>query len=153
MKRLTATLLFAALAVGVMAQEATLKLTLPKDATAGTTVAGTVTITFPDGWHGYQNPPSDKFQTAITVSSPDKKVVLKKVSYPKGTLEDIGGGEKAAVYTGTIKIPVSIVLSGSGKQTIKLKVLSQICNQSTCMPPKFTVLSGSINVKPGKKGK
>ncbi len=124
-----------------------IKVSLPKEAKAGTAVSGTVTIIIPEGWHAYQNPPTDKVgQMPVTVSSPDKNVVLKSVKYPKGFMMD-SFGTKSAVYEGTIKIPFSVVFKNPGKTTAKFKVLYMQCNDKTCMPPKFVNVTAPINVK------
>jgi len=124
-----------------------IKVSLPKEAKAGAAVSGTVTIIIPEGWHAYQNPPTDKSgQTPVTVSSPDKNVVLKSVKYPKGFMMD-SFGTKAAVYEGTIKIPISVVFKNPGKTTAKFKVLYMQCNDKTCMPPKFVNVTAPITVK------
>ena len=126
-----------------------IKFTLAKEGKAGAPVSGTVTITIPEGWHAYQNPPTDKSgQTPVTVTSPDKSVVLKSVKYPKGFMMD-SFGTPSAVYEGTIKIPVSLVFKTPGKQTAKLKVLYMQCNDRTCMPPKFVNLTAPITIKKG----
>lgn len=141
---------FAAMALTAPApmQEAeVIKLSLPKEAKAGAAVSGTVTIIIPDGWHAYQNPPTDKAaQTPVTVSSPDKTVTLKSAKYPKGIMMD-SFGTKSAVYEGTIKIPISLVFKNAGKTTAKLKVLYMQCNDKTCMPPKFVTISAPITIK------
>jgi len=123
-----------------------IKVALPKDAKINKAVTGTVTITIPDGWHAYQNPPTDKYQTPITVSTQDKNIVLKNIKYPKGVMHE-SQGIKSAVYEGTIKVPFSATFKKAGKQTAKFRVLYQQCNEQTCMPPKFVVVQAVVNVK------
>ena len=126
-----------------------IKFTLAKEGKVGTAVSGTVTITIPEGWHAYQNPPSDKAaQTPVTVSSPDKSVVLKSVKYPKGTMMD-SFGTPSAVYEGTITIPVTLIFKTPGKLTAKLKVLYMQCDHRTCMPRKFVTLTAPITIRKG----
>lgn len=137
----------AALTMGAPVQESeVIKLSVPKEAKINTAVTATVTVIIPEGWHAYQNPPTDKFQQPITISSPDKNVVVKSVKYPKGHMME-SFGKQAAVYEGTIKIPVSVVFKKAGKQNAQLKVLYMQCNDSTCMPPKFVKVTAPITVK------
>lgn len=123
-----------------------IKLDLPKTAKLNTAVSGTVTVVIPAGWHAYQNPPMDKYQTPVTVSSKDKNVVLKAAKYPKGMIIDSFDGQ-AAVYEGTIKIPISVVFKKAGKQTVTLNVLYQQCDDKSCMPPKFVKPTAVVVVK------
>jgi DsbC/DsbD-like thiol-disulfide interchange protein len=150
MNTLFAITTIAALTMGAPVEESeVIKLSLPKEVSANATVAATVTVIIPEGWHAYQNPPLDKFQQPITITSPDKNVVIKGVKYPKGHVMD-SFGKKAAVYEGTIKIPVSVVFKKPGKQTAEFKVLYMQCNDSTCMPPKFVKITAPVTVKAAK---
>src|SRR5579859_5902460 len=70
---------------GTPAQENTppkLAVKLPAAAKAGATVKGTVEVTFAEGLHGYQNPPSDKDLIPIVLTVDSKDVKLKPVTYP-----------------------------------------------------------------------
>lgn len=135
-----------ALTASPAAETEVIKLTMPKEAKINKAVAGTVSVTIPEGWHAYQNPPTDTYQNPITITSKDKNVVLKSIKYPKGVMHE-SQGTKAAVYEGTVKIPISAVFKKAGKQNVKFTVLYQQCNESTCMPPKFVVVQATVNVK------
>src|ERR1700704_6426167 len=99
------TALFAILASLALAQgnaQPTVKLVFPKTAKAGAKVQGTIEVTFSEGLHGYQNPPTDEYQIPVKVSIDTKGFVLAKTAYPKGEMKVIGGDTKpSAVYEGT----------------------------------------------------
>jgi len=126
----------------------TVKVTFPKDAKAGSQVKGTVEVTFSDGLHGYQNPPSEEFQIPVTVVVDTKGYKL-KVTYPKGAMKVIGGDTKpAAVYEGTIKIPVTLTVPKSGAAgEVKITVKYQQCNDQACFPPDGVSSTVKIHVK------
>lgn len=127
----------------------TVKVTLPKNAKPGATVKGTVTITFADGLHGYQNPPTDDYQIPVKVSIDTKGFVLKKAEYPKGTMRVSGGDTKpSGLYEGTIKIPVTIVVpKKAGDSEIKVTVNYQQCNEQSCFPPDHVTSTVKLKIK------
>jgi DsbC/DsbD-like thiol-disulfide interchange protein len=105
-------------------------------AIAGSTVKGHITLTFSEGLHGYQNPPTVDYQIPVKVSAP-KGTTLSKVSYPKG-VDFLMAGETSPskVYEGRLEIPVEIKVGKKpGKTTIKLTIDYQQCNMSSCFPP------------------
>ncbi|MEQ1823149.1 MAG: protein-disulfide reductase DsbD N-terminal domain-containing protein [Fimbriimonadaceae bacterium] len=122
--------------------KATFKLQLPPKVTVGKSFTATLVVTFPNGWHGYQNPPTNKFLNAVTVRSA-QGAKFGKASYPKGVMKTVAG-EKIAIYEGVVKIPVTLTVSKPGAQNIKLDVLYQQCNDSTCMPPAIKSVSASV---------
>ncbi|MGF1954233.1 protein-disulfide reductase DsbD domain-containing protein, partial [Lactococcus lactis] len=81
----------------------------------------TLKVKFAPGLHGYQNPPTDKFQIPISVSA-GKGTTLSKVSYPKGVMRKAGGDTtESAVYEGEITIKVAIkVPTGAGAHDLNL---------------------------------
>src|SRR5579872_2801579 len=82
------------------------KLVLDKaPAVAGKTFKATLTVTFSEGLHGYQNPPSDPDLIPVVIKAGDKIFAVVKVEYPKGESVTMAGESKpVAVYSGTIKI-------------------------------------------------
>ncbi|HTQ10393.1 MAG TPA: hypothetical protein VMI31_10005, partial [Fimbriimonadaceae bacterium] len=74
--------LLAAIAFG-QGTPATVKVTLPKTAKAGSTVKGIVEVTFADGMHGYQNPPTEDYMIPVKLTVDTKGFSLKP-TYPKG---------------------------------------------------------------------
>jgi DsbC/DsbD-like thiol-disulfide interchange protein len=127
----------AALALGQGGAPPTLKLVFPKTAKAGTVVKGTIEVTFADGLHGYQNPPTEDYQIPVKLSIDTKGFVLGKPAYPKGVLRTMGGDTKpSAVYEGTIRIPVTVTLPKKpGSAAVKFTLNYQECNEQSCYPP------------------
>lgn len=111
----------------------------------GKLAKGKVTLSFADGWHGYQNPPSSEYQIPVKVESVTKDVKV-KVTYPKGIVID-SMGEKTAVYQGSVDIPFEFTAAKKpGDYKIKLKVSYQQCNDQTCLPPGNIVLEVPVKV-------
>jgi DsbC/DsbD-like thiol-disulfide interchange protein len=150
MKGLIASLLLLTAVMAHCEPEATAKLVLPKTATSGKAFSATVVVTLPDGWHAYQNPPTKDFQIPVTISTTSKTIKIKKITYPKGVMKQFAG-ELTAVHEGTVKIPVSVILTGKpGANDVAMNVVVQICDDNSCMPPKKLALKGSIKVLKGK---
>lgn len=145
--KLTSLFVGLALVVPVFAQEAPgVKIVVPAQAKAGSTVKGTLTMRFADGWHGYQNPPLDQYQNPVSVSLATKGWKLQKVAYPEGIVKEVAGA-KAAVYEGEIKVPFEVVIPKKvGKSTLEFVVAFQQCNDSTCLPPGSVTIKLPINV-------
>ncbi len=141
--------LTAAFALGQSNTPPTVKVTLPKDAKVGQKVKGFVEISFAEGLHGYQNPPTDEYQIPVSVTLETKGYVLAKPVYPKGVSKATGGDTKpAGVYEGTIKIPVVITVpKKAGVGELKFTVNYQQCNEQACFPPSNVVSTVKITVK------
>lgn len=121
-------------------------LSLPTKAKPGAVIHGVATITFAEGWHGYQNPPLDKYQNPVTLTLATKGWKLQKVSYPKGVIMEMAGSQ-AAVYEGTVKVPFELVApKKAGKATLVFDVSYQQCNDSTCLPPSSLQVRATITV-------
>jgi DsbC/DsbD-like thiol-disulfide interchange protein len=124
-----------------------LKVAIPK-VMAGKAFQAVVTITFPEGLHGYQNPPTDPSLIPITVTAADRTCTVLKVSYPKGVPTQVGGESKPInVYQGTVKIPVSIQAPAKlGKALVKLSIGYQECNAQSCFPPGTATAEATVTV-------
>jgi DsbC/DsbD-like thiol-disulfide interchange protein len=124
-------------------------LQLPASAKAGKAVQGWVVVSFANGLHGYQNPPTKDYLIPISVTSTTKGVTLKSAKYPKGKPEIVAGETSPVnVYEGTIKIPVTLMLpKQSGKVKVGMSVHYQQCNAQSCFPPGDVSASASVNVK------
>ncbi len=136
-----------AFATFAAAQQApTYKLNLPAKVAPGAVFKGSVTVTFEEGWHGYQNPPTDSYQNPIVLSMKAKYLKFKKVSYPEGVLKEFAGA-KTAVYEGVITIPFEILAPKRlGKLDMAFTLNFQLCNDSTCLPPGSVQFKGSVKV-------
>jgi len=122
---------------------------LPSSGKAGQTVKATVLLTFAEGLHAYQNPPSTPDLLAIVVTLDTKDAKLKSVTYPAGKDEVVAGSDKPVrVYEGAIKIPVTVVLPKKhGKLQLAFRVSFQQCNQQSCFPPDNVSARAPIAVK------
>jgi DsbC/DsbD-like thiol-disulfide interchange protein len=125
------------------------KLLLPASAKHGAAVAGTVQVSFGGGLHAYQNPPSDPDLIPVSVTITSKGVKLKTVKYPAGKDMSVGGDpKKVKVYSGSVNIPVSLILGPKrGKLSLEIDFHYQQCNSSSCYPPSDVKATASILVK------
>lgn len=163
MKRLFSSLpLLAAVALagaqGATAPTVKLQFEKPKAATSSV-VKATLTITFAEGLHGYQNPPAGEYEIPVQVSVIEKGFTLVKAAYPAGEEFTMLGADKPTkVYEGKITIPLTIKTSAApGTYNVNVKVDFQQCNTGTCFPPDKVVAKAQLVVaKPtkatGKKG-
>lgn len=117
----------------------TVKVVAPKTIKAGAKAVVTLELAFEPGLHGYANPPSEDYQIPVKVSlgpKVAKSIKIVKVAYPKGTLASMAGEAKPSrVYEGVVKIPVTILVSKSGKYEAPIVVSYQQCNDENCFPP------------------
>jgi DsbC/DsbD-like thiol-disulfide interchange protein len=121
----------------------------PPTVKPGKVLTGYVTITFSEGLHGYQNPPSKDYLIPVSVSITTKGAKLKPIKYPAGQDETVGGETKPVrVYEGTVKIPVSLTVpKKAGKLKLDFMVHYQQCNQQNCFPPSDVAVSVPVTVK------
>lgn len=114
-------------------EKATFTISLDAKPTAKGTYTGVAKATFPEEWHGYTNPPADKYDTPVTLKIATKGVSFVKVTYPKGNAKV---GEKP-VYSGTIEIKFEFKSSKplAPKSKLNFELGYQMCNDSTCIPP------------------
>ena len=157
MRRILASLPLVLVAAAAMAQPApaptaTLKFDKPS-AAAGSVVKGTLTITFADGLHGYQNPPADEYEIPVTVKVIEKGFTLVKAIYPKGEDFTMAGESKPIkVYKGTITIPVQLKAATKlGTYNVNVRVDYQQCNDSACFPPGNVIAKGKLAVTKAAK--
>ena len=113
---------------------------------------GTLTVTLPEGWHAYQNPPKSEFENPLTLLSKTKGFVFKKISYPAGK-PMTSFGTDTLVYEGEVKIPFTAKIAKAikpkdGVYTFLLDVSYQVCNESTCKPP--SSIRTKVSFKVGK---
>ena len=127
---------------------ATVKLDAPSVA-VGKPLKGVLTLTLPDGLHGYQNPPAGEYEIPIKLSVADAGIKLTKTEYPKGESLTVGGGDKPTlVYEGTIKIPFTLLAAKPGAKGVTLKVDYQLCNANSCFPPSSITAKVPLKVTP-----
>ena len=99
-----------------------------------TDVKGVVTATIENGWHINSNKPLDDFVIPTKLSFDGTELV--SAEYPPHTVRTFtfSGGQKLAVFEGTIRIPFTAKLQSG--DTIKGKLHYQACNDNVCLPPR-----------------
>lgn len=114
--------------------KALIKVVIDKVKVGAATGSGTVILTLPQGFHGYQNPPMRDYEIPVKVESATKAFTLKP-KYPKGVLISAAGAETMA-YEGEVKVPFTFNLPKKpGTYTLEIKASYQLCNDSNCWPP------------------
>src|SRR3954468_6347177 len=100
----------------------------------GSDVKGVVTATIQSGWHINSNKPLDDFVIPTKLSFDDADLV--SADYPPHTVRSFtfSGGQKLAVFEGTIQIPFTAKLKTG--DTIHGKLHYQACNDTVCLPPR-----------------
>lgn len=122
---------------------------LPKTAKPGQVVKAIVVVEFAEGLHAYQNPPTADYEIPLQVACGTKGIAV-KAKYPKGAVKNVNGAE-SAVYEGLVEVPIALTMpKRAGKQSIKLTVSYQQCNESTCFPPGKVQIEAKVDVKGGK---
>ena len=133
---------------GGPAPKASVKLT-KQASKPGETLKATVMLTFADGYHGYQNPPSDEFQKPVSVAIVGKDFKLTPVKYPVGSDYKMEGEAKPyKIYKGAVSIPIEFLApKKAGTYDLKLEISYQQCTDRDCYPP--STVKTSLKVKVG----
>jgi thiol:disulfide interchange protein DsbD len=109
-------------------------------------VEGTITVAIPPTWHINSDKPLSDFAipTAITL---DADAV--RVQFPPHEEKafSFSGGEKVAVFEGTINVAFAAKLKPNAK-SIKATLRYQACNDKVCLPPKS--VTGEIALSGGQ---
>jgi len=121
---------------------------VPKEVAIGGQLKLTVTVTFAEGFHGYQNPPASEYEIPVVVKVDGKEFKLTKVIYPAGVDAKVAGSETPTkTYMGAVKIPVVITDPKKiGKKDLKILVSFQQCNEQSCMPPGEVASTVKVNI-------
>jgi thiol:disulfide interchange protein DsbD len=108
-----------------------------------TQVKGVVTATIENGWHINSNKPLDDFVIPTKLSFDGGEV---SAEYPPHTVRTFtfSGGQKLAVYEGTIRIPFTATLQSG--DTLNGKLHYQACNDTVCLPPRDAEVTIDANV-------
>jgi thioredoxin:protein disulfide reductase len=103
----------------------------------GDRVEGTITVTIPPDWHIQSNKPLDEFAIKTEVTFDPATADFVSAVYPQHKLETFAfsGGQKVAVYEGTLQIPFVANLKPNAA-TIRATLRYQACNDKVCLPPK-----------------
>ena len=107
-----------------------------------------LSVTFADGLHAYQNPPSADTFIPVVVKVDGKTFSVVAVKYPKGVPAKVAGEDKPInIYSGTIKIPVTLKAPAKlGSYDLKLEVSYQQCNEGSCFPPSTVNAKATVKV-------
>ena len=126
-------------------QQNLVKLTGAIDERAATRVHGVVTATIENGWHINSNKPLDDFVIPTTLSLDPATADLVSAEFPAHTVRPFtfSGGQKLAVYEGTIRIPFTAKLKNG---PIHGKLHYQACNDTVCLPPRDAEVTIDANV-------
>src|SRR4051794_33170159 len=108
-----------------------------------TDVKGVVNATIENGWHINSNKPLDDFVIPTKLSFDGTDLI--SAEYPPHTVRTFtfSGGQKLAVFEGTIQIPFTAKLQSG--DTIKGKLHYQACNDTVCLPPRDAELTIDAN--------
>lgn len=125
-----------------------LEIVLPAAIKVGKPLIVSLKATLPEGWHAYQNPPSDEYQNPLEVMIVGKGLPAFKVSYPKGEdYLDQNTSKKIKVYMGTVTMQATNkarLKAGTFNANVTLRY--QLCNETTCLPPKSISKTAKIVV-------
>lgn len=126
-----------------------ISLKLNEKAVAGANVKGTLTVTFAEGLHGYQNPQEDPTLIPVEVQAADAATKIVKVEYPKGKdFVMTGDTTPVKVYGGTIQIPVTFKMPDqAGPAELKVRLAYQQCDDSNCFAPSSVLTSLKVTVE------
>jgi thiol:disulfide interchange protein DsbD len=115
------------------------KLTGVVNERTATLVKGVVSAQIESGWHINSNKPLDDFviPTKLSLEGAD----LISADFPPHTVRafTFSGGQKLAVFEGTIRIPFT-AKPGTG-DTINGKLHYQACNDNVCLPPRDALVT------------
>ncbi len=106
----------------------------------GDAVHGVVTATVESGWHINSNKPLDDFVIPTKLNLDNAALV--SAEYPPHTVRafTFSGGQKLAVFEGTIRIPFAATLK-PGATSIEGKLHYQACNDNVCLPPRDALVT------------
>ncbi len=115
----------------------------------GDEVRGVVTAKIESGWHINSAHPLDSFAIPTVLSFDPAAADLVSATYPQHTVKSFtfSGGNKLAVYEGTIEIPFVARLKSDAK-SLTASLHYQACNDNVCLPPKDA--KGEIPVNVGR---
>ncbi|MEA2163789.1 MAG: thioredoxin:protein disulfide reductase [Thermoanaerobaculia bacterium] len=124
-------------AANAIPQQELIKISGVVNARTGDDVRGVVTATIESGWHINSNKPLDDFVIPSALQLDETTAHLVSADYPAHTVRafTFSGGQKLAVYEGTISIPFAATLK-AGVTSIKGKLHYQACNDNVCLPPR-----------------
>jgi DsbC/DsbD-like thiol-disulfide interchange protein len=123
---------------------------------AGASVAIDLSGAIEQGWHVYAltEPAGGPIPLKVSLDNNDVAAIHGQIS---GTdpikKHDQSFQLETQFYQGnfTLRVPLAVAASSTGKQSIPLSVRFQACSDRTCLPPRTIHLPVSIEVAPGGK--
>ncbi|HEY8131903.1 MAG TPA: cytochrome c biogenesis protein CcdA, partial [Thermoanaerobaculia bacterium] len=118
-------------------KEELVKLTGTVNQKDGDQVRGVITATIENGWHINSAHPLDSFAIPTALSFDPSTAELISADYPQHTIKTFtfSGGNKLAVYEGTIQIPFTAKVKNSAT-ALTASLHYQACNDTVCLPPR-----------------
>ena len=143
------------LAVGACAQNpVSWSLNTTKSVKAGTKFDARLSANISDGWYFYSltQPAGGPNATRITVASePTFKLAGSIKAPPPKVKFDENFGINTESYAGnvTFTIPLQVATEAqTGKQTLAVNARFQVCNETTCLPPRAVKIETSVEIAP-----
>ncbi len=130
----------------------TLNAASAKTVKAGERFEARLTGSIGGGWHLYSltQPPGGPNATRISVASEPTFKLSGAIKSPKPKVEfDENFGINTESYTGsvTFSIPLQAAADATtGKQTLGVNVRFQVCNETTCLPPRTVKVETTVEI-------
>lgn len=105
-------------------------------------------------WHINAHKPHEEFLIPTTVTAKSASLSLVTVDYPPAKDIKLGFSEQPlAVYEGDFKVALTFQVGENatvGKETVKISLEYQACNNQSCMPPASSTASLTIQISEKK---
>jgi thiol:disulfide interchange protein DsbD len=122
---------------------------------SGDEVRGVISATIEKGWHINSVRPLQSFAIPTALSLDPATAQLVRADYPQHIVKSFtfSGGDKLAVYEGTIQIPFVARLKDATKE-LRVSLHYQACNDTVCLPPRdaITVVTPTLSGREGGAG-
>ncbi len=104
----------------------------------GEQIHGTVTAAIADGWHINSSTPLNDFSIPTRLDFTSAAMEVSAKSFPEHVERAFAfsGGEKLAVYQGTIEIPFTASRLAADDDSVQVSLFYQACDDQVCLPPK-----------------
>lgn len=122
------------------------KVSAPKSVGKGKEFTVAMTFTVKSGYHVYAPKPGDENAIPTTIELEDgSQYKLKSVKWPEPHKDASG----VMIMSGKVDVAITLVAPATkaAKSVIKLKLRSQGCDDSSCLPPATVSLLSVIEVK------